>query len=50
MDHCLFIQWDIGCQYVDNFELLPVTRVVGIIYSVAGTEYDRMSAFFLHTH
>lgn len=27
MDRTLFIQWEIGCLYMDNFESLPLLPV-----------------------
>jgi hypothetical protein len=50
MDRCFFIQDDIGCQYIDNFMLIPHRTVVGRVVEPCSEEYNRMSAFFQHTH
>lgn len=50
MDRTLFIQWEIGCLYIDNFESLPLLPACGSVYRVDNAPYERMSAFFYMTH
>lgn len=50
MDRTLFIQWEIGCMYMDDFENLPLLPVLGSVYRVDNAPYERMSALFNLTH
>jgi len=50
MVRCLFIQYEISCCYMDDFEVLPVEHMVGRVYKPVSAAYQRQCDAWFLTH
>lgn len=49
-DHSLFIQWDIGLAFFDDFMVLPCTPLLGRVYQGLPDAVFRHDYLFAGTH
>lgn len=50
MNRSMFIQYEIANMYVDDFMVLPATRVFRHVYKPLSSAYQRLNDSFLFTH